>query len=175
MRRLLRLIGSRYGISLAAVVVVAAIVLVARALGGGDRPPPTGDPDQRGAATASYEPDDGEDSPAPVESPSTSPGAADPTAVALAFAQAWLHHDGVSSQQWFDGLAKYVTDDLREQLTGVDPAGVPANSVTGDPTLAAGDRAYAQVTIPVDSGVLSLRLLATNGRWLVDGVDWERS
>jgi hypothetical protein len=34
---------------------------------------------------------------------------------------------------------------------------------------------FVEVTLPVDSGTVRLRLLSTNGRWLVDGVDWERA
>jgi hypothetical protein len=32
-----------------------------------------------------------------------------------------------------------------------------------------------EVDVPVTPGTLKLRLLVTNGRWLVDGVSWERS
>jgi hypothetical protein len=31
------------------------------------------------------------------------------------------------------------------------------------------------VSIPLDAGTLSLRLVVTEGHWLVDGVDWERT
>jgi len=176
MRRLLRLLGNRYGVSAALVVVVLAIVVVAKGFSGGARPwTSSNGPDAAPTATASYEPNDGEDSPAPALSPSVSPGAAGPAAVAVDFAKAWLNHQGVSAAGWLAGLSRYATADLREQLTGVDPAGVPASTITGDPTLVPHDIGYAVVVIPVDSGQLTLRLLGTGGRWLVDGVDWGRT
>lgn len=175
MRRLLRLIGNRYGVSLGLIVVVVAIVVAAKALGGGTRAQLGGDPAPAATSTASTEPDDGEDSPPAPIAPSVSAGAADPGTVAVDFAKAWLHHDGVSAQQWYDGLAKYATANLRDQLTGVDPAGVPASTITGAATLTPHDVGYAVVTIPVDSGLLTLRMLGTSGRWLVDGVDWGRT
>lgn len=177
MRRLLRLLGNRYGVSAALVVVVLAIVVVAKGFSGGGTRPWTSSnaPDAGPTATASYEPNDGEDTPAPALSPSVSPGAAGPTTIAVDFAKAWLHHEGVSSADWLTGLAPYATADLRGQLTDVDPAGVPASTITGDPTLVPHDIGYAVVLIPVDSGQLTLRLLATAGRWLVDGVDWGRT
>ncbi len=175
MRRLLRLLGNRYGVSLTLVVVVVVIVLGARGFSGGGGALPEDAPANGSAATASYEPDDGEDTPAAPVTPSTSPGAADPVAVATQFAQAWLHHDGVTAQQWYDGLAPYATKDLQGQLTGVDPGGVPASRITGAATLVPHDSAYAEVNVPVDSGLLTLRLVASSGRWLVNGVDWGRS
>ena len=175
MRRLLRLIGTRYGVSLGLVVVVVAIVLVAKALGGESRPMVGGDPVPAGSPSGSFEPDDGEDSPPAPVAPSVSAGAPDPSAVAVAFTQAWLHHAGVSAQDWYDGLARYATSSLRNELTGVDPAGVPASTITGTATLTPHDVGYAVVTVPVDSGTLTLRMLGTNGRWLVDGVDWTRT
>jgi hypothetical protein len=175
MRRLLRLIGNRYGVSLGLVVMVVAIVLVAKGFSGGSQPGPGGEPAPGASVTASYEPDDGEDSPPPPVTPSVSPGAPGPTTVAVDFAKAWLHHDGVSAQQWFDGQARYATADLKTQLSGVDPAAVPASTMTGEAALVPHDAGYAVVTIPVDSGVLTLRMLGVKGRWLVDGVDWERT
>jgi hypothetical protein len=175
MRRLLRLLGTRYGVSLGLVVMVVAIVLVAKALGGESRPMVGGDPAPASSPTASFEPDDGEASPPAPIAPSVSAGASDPSAVAVAFTKAWLHHAGVSAQDWYNSLARYATDDLRSELTDVDPAGVPASSITGNATLTPHDVGYAVVTVPVDSGVVTLRMLGTDGRWLVDGVDWTRT
>ncbi len=177
MRQLLRLIGNRYGVSLGLVVAVVAIVLVAKALGGGSggTDQVRGDPATVGPVATSFEPDDGEASPAAPLPPSTSAGAAVPTKVATDFTRAWLHHNEVSEQQWLAALTPYATKRLHEQLTGVDPAGVPASRMTGEAVLVPHDSGYAMVSIAVDSGVVTLRLLATNGRWLVDGVDWSRS
>jgi hypothetical protein len=34
---------------------------------------------------------------------------------------------------------------------------------------------FVEASMPLDTGTVRLRLLATNGRWLVDGVGWERT
>ena len=59
--------------------------------------------------------------------------------------------------------------------TVADLAGVPAERMTGTAVLQDRGASYVEAASPVDSGTVRLRLLATNGRWLVDGVDWERS
>jgi hypothetical protein len=52
---------------------------------------------------------------------------------------------------------------------------VPADRIAGDLELIPRGRKYVEVAVPVDSGRLILRLIAPEGRWLVDGVDWERA
>jgi hypothetical protein len=68
----------------------------------------------------------------------------------------------------------YSTGALAEKLTDVDPAGVPADRLTGEPAIIPQTESLVEVTIPVDTGRLRLQLVAPDGRWLVDGVDWER-
>jgi len=179
MRQVLRLIGNRYGAALLLVFVIAVVVGFGKLLGGADHAANTYDP---GPATATTEvstspiPDDGDigttSSPLP---PSTSPGATPAQAVALKFANAWLRHTGVSPTEWFTGLARYATKSLQDKLNGVDPADVPANQTTGDPTITDQESSYVLIAIPLDAGTLSLRLVVTGGHWLVDGVDWQRT
>ncbi len=176
MRQVLRLLGNRYGAALVLVVVIGLVVTVARLAGGPARIPlPAGTGAARPLITVSAEPPDGQDSPEPADSPSTSPGAAAPLAVAASFTAAWLHHTGVTAAAWLAGMRPYCTDSLATELTGVDPAGVPATATTGPATLVPHDAGFAQVQVPLDAGTLTLRLLASAGRWLVDGVDWHRS
>ncbi|MBO0871458.1 MAG: hypothetical protein J2P15_23130 [Micromonosporaceae bacterium] len=182
MRAVLRLLGNRYGLAGLLVLGIGAVLLVARLVGGGSAAPPlttgAGSPGPAGGATAtaslSTQDNDGpaEDIPESPGQPSTSPGAAGPLAVANQFTAAWLRHTGVSAQDWYAGLRRYLTAHLAGELSGVDPAGVPANRVTGTATLIPHDAGFVEVTVPLDTGMLTLRLLATGGRWLVDGVDW---
>ena len=65
------------------------------------------------------------------------------------------------------------TPELTEKLAGADPPGVPAEKVTGTPP-SVPDAVFAEVLVPLDSGQLRLELVAPDGRWLVDAVDWER-
>ena|SRR2546421_4160602 len=178
MRQVLRLLGTRYGAALVLVVLIAIVVAFGKLLGAGSHPSFTTGPapDVTTEVSTSAEPDDGDvipsESPLP---PATSPGAAPAQTVALDFTRAWLHHTGVTPAQWFQGLSKYATKNLQDKLNGVDPAGVPANQTTGDPTLVDQESSYADVAIPLDAGTLSLRLVVEHGHWLVDGVDWQRA
>jgi hypothetical protein len=95
--------------------------------------------------------------------------------VALDFANAWLRSTGVTSAQWVKGMEPYSTKRLLEQFKDADPTSVPAESVSGPVTVRPRDSQLVEVDVPVTPGTLKLRLLVTNGRWLVDGVSWERS
>lgn len=176
MQRFLRLLGTRYGIALVLALVVLGIVGVIRGFAG-SRPPPPAGLGAGATSTASFDPYAGDDSvvsPVAPPPPVTSPGAATPDIVATKFATAWLHHTGVTMQQWWSGLKPYATEALLAKLKDTDPAGVPAERITGPAQVQNRDVSFVDVAIPLNSGLLRLRLLATNGRWLVDGVDWER-
>jgi hypothetical protein len=177
MRPILRLLGTRYGMALVLTVLVLAVVGVMRGVAGSYRAAPYG-PAIGPSPVDSIDPTAGNDSLLIPESPSppvTSPGAAEPTTVATSFLKAWLAHTGVTPEQWRASFAKYATTALRDKLKGTDPAGVPAERITGSVVLQDRGASYVEAAIPVDSGTVRLRLLATNGRWLVDGVDWERA
>jgi hypothetical protein len=177
MRHALRLLGTRYGAALGLVILIAIVVAAAKVVGGGGLPVVGSGPNPGATPTATQSPipDDGDLGPsAPAPAPSTSPGAPDPQTVAMRFTQAWLNHTGVTAAQWHAGVARYATTALSAKLDGVDPAGVPASKVTGDIALVDHAESYVDATVPLDNGLLTLRLVATHGRWLVDGVDWQR-
>jgi hypothetical protein len=178
MRQALRLLGTRYGAALGLVLLIAIVVAAGKVVGGGSGLPVIGSgPDSVATPTATQSPipDDGDlASSAPAPAPSTSPGAPDPKTVATNFTRAWLNHTGVSATQWHTGVARYATPTLSTKLDGVDPAGVPANQITGDVTLIDHAESYVDATVPLDNGLLTLQLVATHGRWLVDTVDWQR-
>jgi hypothetical protein len=175
-RGILRFLGTRYGLALIGVVVVVAVVSVARAIGGSEPVDSVGVPPPLGSPTATSEL--GDDSIATSESPpiaTSIPGAPSPDAVALDFTRAWLHSKGVTSAQWVKGLQPYSTPRLLDQYKDADPASVPADSIRGPAQVRVRDSLLVEVDVPVTPGTLKLRLLVTNGRWLVDGVSWERS
>ncbi|MEV6303251.1 hypothetical protein AB0M02_27830 [Actinoplanes sp. NPDC051861] len=103
----------------------------------------------------------------------TAPGRAQPEAVAYAFAAAWVNHRDITAKQWLSRLSPNATAALTEQLTGVDPATVPAERVTGRPSLYPVTETQTDVGIAMDSGMLTLRLVAPDGGWVVDGLDWD--
>src|SRR5262245_48234249 len=170
-----RVFVTRYGLAVVLAVIVLGIVGAARLFAGpgqdlsgpsaGGRPVTTVNP------TAG---DDGEFSAPPTPKPIISPGTAAPDRVANAFAAAWLDHRGVTSAHWLDRLKPHATQRLMDELTGVDPEGVPAARTTGPVTMVTRSEQLIEAAIPVDSGTLRLRLVATDGRWFVDGVDWDR-
>ena len=110
----------------------------------------------------------------PPPRPSTSPGKAQPEAVAYAFASAWANHQNVTPKTWRDRLLPNATKSLAEELDGVDPAGVPADRVIGKPSLVPVSATVVNAVVTMDSGKLNLRLVAPDGHWLVDGIDWDQ-
>jgi hypothetical protein len=176
MRPILRLLGTRYGMALVLAVLVLGVVGVMRGVAGSYRQ--TLGAAVEPARSSSIDPTAGNDSLLTPESPAppvTSPGAPEPTTVATDFVRAWLTHSGVTPEQWRAGFARCASPALRDKLKDTDPAGVPAQRMTGPVVLQNRAAAFVEASIPVDSGTVRLRLLSSNGRWLVDGVDWERA
>ena len=176
-RQILRLLGSRYGLAVVGLVLVVIVVGVARAVSGPQPFETVGPPPPLQVSPSSSEVL-GDDSVATSEGPpsiTAIPGVPAPEAVALDFARAWLRTNGITSAQWVKSLEPYSTKRLLEEFKDVDPASVPAESIRGSATVRPRDSQLAEVDIPVTPGTLKLRVLVSNGRWLVDGVSWERS
>jgi hypothetical protein len=177
-RSLAGLFRSRWGVALVIIMLVLAVVGIGRLFADGSTAAPL-------TGTVSLPPtpiinpshdDDGvviDDGSPP--SPKTRPGTAEPEAVAYAFASAWVDHKNVSAKAWHDGLVPNATKNLAEELNGVDPADVPADRVLDRPVLTPVDEGLVNATVTVDSGRVTLQLVAPDGRWLVDGIDWDGS
>lgn len=175
-RSLTGLFRSRWGVALVIAVLVLAVVGLGRIFSGGTAATPITERVSPGP-TATIAPsidDDGvvvDDDPPP--SPTARPGTAEPEAVAYAFAASWVDHKNVSAKAWHNGLVPNATEDLADELNGVDPADVPADKVIGRPVLEPIGEGLVNAVVTVDSGKLTLQLVAPEGRWLVDDVDWE--
>lgn len=166
-----KIFRSRAGIAIVLFVVVLAVVGIGRLFAGSKNDNPVvgnGSP----AAVASINPSDDELASEAPPSPSTGPGHAQPEAVAYAFASAWVDHNNITPKAWRDQLLPNSTQKLADELRGVDPAGVPASRVIGRPNVAAVSSSLVNAVVAMDSGKLSLRLVAPEGHWLVDGIDW---
>jgi hypothetical protein len=177
MRTVLRLLGTRYGAAVALIVLIAIVVGVGKLVGGSrpdQAPLGSGTVLDSASPSSSQLGDDGVGEPPSAPAPSTSPGAAVPETVAMDFTQRWLHHDGVTADQWLAALRPYATKALQDRLSGVDPLTVPANTVAGAATTTDRSESYVDVVIPLDSGALTLGVTSAEGRWLVDSVDWQR-
>jgi hypothetical protein len=176
MRRILRLLGTRYGMAFVLGLLVIGIVGITRAVAGPYRATTVGPLVE--PSPSSIDPTAGDDSVLTPDSPAppvTSPGASEPAIVATDFVRAWLNHTGVTPAQWRAGFAKYATAALRDKLKDTDPAGVPAQQIVGQIVIQNRAAQFVEASLPLDSGTVRLRLVSTNGRWLVDGVDWERT
>lgn len=177
MRTVLRLLGTRYGIALVLVVIVVAVVAAGRTfLDNGAQPSandalgPTVAPVPTSADPYSSLGDDGVDEP-PV-APSLSKGAADVTAVATRFANAWLRKPGITAEQWRAALKPDASSDLMAELADTDPGDVPTATITGPIQLEnAGSSATAK--FPAEGGTIVLVLEVAGGRWQVTSLDWE--
>lgn len=173
MRTLLRKLGPRYGISLGALLLVAVVLLVGRLVGSPSHPlVNNGAKASLPAATGPS--DDGSVAVPSAVSPVTSPGAATPQQVASEFATAWLRSD-LSAAAWRTALDAHATSRLASELADADPQTVPATRVTGALALTEHTSSWVEVAIPMDSGTLRLSLLARDGVWAVDTVDWSPS
>ncbi|MET7945304.1 hypothetical protein [Micromonospora sp. NPDC005324] len=107
-------------------------------------------------------------------SPVTSPGARTPEQTADRFARAWLGRPGMTTEEWQAGLRPLSTPALREKLTGAEPESVPAEKVTGPPSMRERTETFVELLLPLDAGGLRLELVTSDDGWLVDVLDWER-
>jgi len=169
MRRLLRLIGARTGISIGLIIVIVAVLTVARLIDDQRVPPPVRAPSGWTPDVAATEGDDG-----PIADPT--PTYTDDEAVlaaATAFTTAWLNRT-LPADAWLDGLRPHATEALIDRLTGVDPLDVPAGATAGEPTIRERAEQHAEVVVPIGAGdTLVLGLVLVDGRWLVGTLDRE--
>lgn len=162
-----RFLLSRRGVAAVVALLVLVIVVLARQLGDGQR-------------TTSSATDGVGASLSPTPSAASSTAAVDasppnPTPVAVGFATAWVHHAGVTSQQWWTAVTRWTTAEEARQLVGVAPDRVPANRLTTPARITSLQAPLATVVVPTDTGLLVLGLAEQPGRtWLVDTVDWRQ-
>ena len=169
-----RIFRSRWGVAIVLVLIVMAVVGIGRLFSdGSSNGPVLTNNSPEPAISVNPSDEDGEVSSEAPPTPVTSPGRAQPEAVAYAFASAWVDHTNVSAKTWRDQLLPNATTRLADELRGVDPAGVPAERVIGRPSLAAVSDTVVTAVVTTNSGKLSLRLIAPDGHWLVDGIDWD--
>ncbi|MEV0215624.1 hypothetical protein [Micromonospora sp. NPDC050695] len=171
-----RALRSRLGVALVIAVLISGVIGAARLVAGpgdsGDglssrpnRPITTVDP------TAG---DDGMLSTEAPPSPVTRSGARTPEQTAEQFAAAWLGRPGMTAEEWQAGMRPLSTPTLTEKLSGAEPETVPAEKVMGSPTMRERTETFVEMLLPLDAGQLRLELVASDGGWLVDVVDWER-
>jgi hypothetical protein len=169
-----RMFRSRWGIAVVIFAIVLAVVGIGQLFADGDdNRPSLGAVSPAPAVSIDPAEDDSVVDSGPPPGPSTIPGKAQPETVAYAFASAWANHKGVAPKNWRDRLLPNSTKNLADELEGVDPSGVPADRVVGQPSLVPVSETVVNAVVTMDAGKLNLRLVAPDGHWLVDGIDWE--
>lgn len=171
-------------LAVTAVVVIAVVVgltLAAGALGpgragnapadasGGTEGPAGRRPGVAGTPTPTMLP------PVPELTPSQLPLSAAPDAaveVAARWAAAWVRPgEGITAQQWLDGLRRTTTAEYLGVLAGVDPGNIPATRVTGEPRPVRVAPRSVQVEVPTDALKLLVLVVRTEDGWRVAGYD----
>ncbi|MFR9803821.1 hypothetical protein ACL02T_16195 [Pseudonocardia sp. RS010] len=162
------------------VVVLALAVLVSLATGGLRAPAQTSAADRPGATTttgarAPASPTPTALPPVAALTPTTLPLSAAP-AEALQVAQNWAtawatHPEGMTNQQWVDALIPWTTPEYVGTLTGVDPANIPATTVTGPARALQVSPASVTTEVPTDGVTLQVTVVDTEAGWRVAGYD----
>lgn len=172
-----RVLRSRLGVALVIAVLIFGVIGAAR-LVSGPADPAAGLSNRPREPISTVDPEAGDDgvlsSPPAAVAPKTRPGEPTPAQAAGRFATVWLSGPGSSGDEWQARLRPLSTPALTEKLTGADPERVPAKQVVGQVTLRPRTEAFVEALIPLDNGRLRLELVAPDGRWLVDAIDWER-
>lgn len=100
--------------------------------------------------------------------PSSAPPSPEAIRIAEKWAQAWVDHPkGTSQKEWLKGLAPYTTEEYLGVMESVDPANVPAEKVTGKPTVVASHTSSVDVDIATDGPTIRLTVVKTDQGWRV--------
>lgn len=167
-RKIIRMLGSRYGIAAILLLVVIVVVGIARANGGPRQDESVSGSDSDIGTEDAGQPNDGvvtesDDEP---EKPTLPDKAVDN---ASAFADEYIDTDR-SAKAWRGAWDEYATQIVKDQLKDVDPEQVPINEIRDDPTVEG-----QTVRFPTDAGLLILRMKEQDGVWLVDGIDFDKT
>ncbi|WP_433116120.1 hypothetical protein [Micromonospora sp. CA-246542] len=171
-----RALRSRLGVAALIAVLILGVIGAAR-LVSGPTDPTDGLSNRPNRPITTVDPTAGDDGLIATEappSPVTPPGARSPEQIADRFASAWIGRPGMTADQWHAGLRPMSTPALTEKLAGAEPGGVPAEEVTGPPTVRSRTETFVEVLLPLNTGRLRLELVMADKSWLVDVVDWER-
>lgn len=129
---------------------------------------------QTPAITASSTPShDGHDD-ANLGRPNTTPALARAVDAALTFARAWVHRERPPGQ-WLAAVAPLCTTEFARELQTVDPANIPADTVTATPTLHTNAGATVTYRVATNAGTLLVSLSVRDTGWKVSSLNFQRS
>jgi cell division protein FtsN len=105
---------------------------------------------------------------APPGTPTTAPPDQAALDVATQWAQKWVNHpDGMTAEQWLEGLRPLTTEEYIGVMATVEPANIPATKVTGPPVAKESYTTSVKATVPTDGGNIDITLISTPQGWRV--------
>lgn len=105
---------------------------------------------------------------APAQTPTSAAPAPKALEVVTLWAKAWVNHpEGVTTEQWLNGLKSYTTEEQLAVMSTVDPRNIQATQVTGDPTVKISYTTSVEAIVPTNAGSLDITVIATPQGWRV--------
>lgn len=97
-------------------------------------------------------------------------------AAAVTVAEQWVlaflrAPEGITSEQWVEQLRPYTTEEALAELRTVDPANVPAATISGPPRSISAGAGSAEIDVPTTAAVVRLLVVPTAAGWRVSGFD----
>lgn len=104
----------------------------------------------------------------PRESPPPAAAAPEALTVAKQWAAAWVNHpEGMTNQQWLEGLRPYTTEEYLPELSTVELPNIPASAVTGEATAGRSYTSSVEALVPTDGPKLVITVVHANSGWRV--------
>jgi hypothetical protein len=108
----------------------------------------------------------------PLATPSSAAPNPDGLKVAKQWAAAWVTHpDGVTTQQWQEGLRPFSTEEGMVETNEVEPANIPASRVIGEPVVLTSFVKSLEVEVTTDGPKLAITVVDTGAGWRVSHYD----
>jgi hypothetical protein len=90
-----------------------------------------------------------------------------------AYVRAWARPH-LSHEAWLTSVLLYTTPEYGRILATVDPANVPATTITGPVTVRTSTTAAVTADVPTDAGLLRVTVVARDSIWLVTATELQR-
>lgn len=104
--------------------------------------------------------------------PTSAPPNQDGIRIAKEWVTAWANHpDGVTNEQWLNGLRPYTTEEYLPVMSSVDPSRITATRIISEPEVLSSYGKSMELIIRTDGPKLKVSVTATNAGWRVAGFD----
>jgi hypothetical protein len=104
----------------------------------------------------------------PLATPSPAAPNPDGLKVAKQWAAAWVTHpDGITTQQWQEGLRPLSTEEGMVETNEVEPGNIPASRVIGEPVALKSFSKSLEAEVTTDGPKLAITVVDTGAGWRV--------